>query len=512
MRHSIWELELPAEFVAREPQFRSFLERRACIREITSQNSGMVDLVRLMVGQGCVTYDGTKDAYSLTELDYVFRALIFRWYGGYYAHPFWNKLNSCQVSIPQLFGWMLRTYHLSRSAGMTAARGSVYSTSPAARATFFKSAIEEYSHCEDYYLPKHPVFGLDERWIKKLIPFAASTAFDQQMATIAEDDWLAHAMVAFFQEYTAAFREDSFRLYDMLSAAYGLGDFFDGWKRHIGYDVNHNHAEEFEELLSGVESFPRSSILCSFDAAAMTVEYLIAALDELLSIGTAVDLREFRVSPELATAGATRTTLLGGVLLEAVNGKSNWNEICNTVVHIVSDAAGSRKKEILGAIRRTLAGSELIHLLLRALARCYEHDQIMLIGAILEIADRDLSARSITPSFSGSIGERALNNFLRECSTQSKDFTFLLLICSKLARQSDSGDESESNILDRIGRIIENHLVTTGAEDWPRVAALGIQFGELCTSASGWKRKMPDQDVLLTEPPPAISFDIASQS
>jgi hypothetical protein len=165
---------------------------------------------------------------------YLVGALASNWYGYYYRHSFWDDLRHCRLSIPQVFGWALRTYHLSRSAGVTAAQGAVHSPKRHIRATFLKSALEEYSHCEIYYFPEHPVFGLDREWIKELIPLPSSTAFDHHMSVIAQDDWLAHAISAYFQEYTAAFRENAFALYDRLEAAYGLTGFFKGWKDHMG--------------------------------------------------------------------------------------------------------------------------------------------------------------------------------------------------------------------------------------------------------------------------------------
>jgi len=236
-------MEVPARFVEKEPLFRDFLERRKPIGHLNLKSEGSGNLIQLLIGQGCITYDGTRDAYQMDELEYVLHALIFQWYGIYYGHPFWARLSNCQVSIQELFGWALRTYHLSRSAGVTAARGAVYAPTSQIRAAFLASAIEEYSHCDTFFFPRHPVFGLEDSWIKQLVPLASSTAFDNQMSIIAEDDWLAHTCIAYFQEYTVAFRENAFALYDRLEKAYGLDGFFEGWKQHIGYDLEQSHAD-----------------------------------------------------------------------------------------------------------------------------------------------------------------------------------------------------------------------------------------------------------------------------
>lgn len=188
LRHSIWEIEVPKQEIDSDPHFLAFLAGKAQLQQADFTAATSRKLAQLLLLQGGVTFDGSREHYTLTEVRHIVGAAAAHWYGVYYAHQFWERLRNCELSLLQVFGWALRTYHLSRSAGPTAARGAVYSPSPHIRETFLKSALEEYSHCEIYYFPDHPRFGVKAAWIKDLLPLPSGTAFDQHMATIAEDN------------------------------------------------------------------------------------------------------------------------------------------------------------------------------------------------------------------------------------------------------------------------------------------------------------------------------------
>ena len=313
LRYSIWEISIPASVVDGDPNFRAFLERQRPLRDVQTRYSETQNLINLLLAQGCTTIDGTKSTYSMDEVRHIVQAMTAQWYGAYYSHPIWPLLRGCRLSLSQLFAWVLRTYHLSRSAGPTAARGAISSPNQRIREAFLKSSIEEYSHCEIYYCPVHDRFGLQRDWVINLLPSPSSLAFDQHMSIIAEDDWIAHALSAYFQEYTAAFRENAFALYDCLEFAYKLDGFFKGWKDHIGYDLDQTHADDFIGLFSGNDKVDRRSLLGSIEAASATVEFLIGSLDELIGMKPDTPLNALRVPPALLSHDIAETTVIGGI-------------------------------------------------------------------------------------------------------------------------------------------------------------------------------------------------------
>lgn len=427
LRYSLWELAIPTRVIERNPLFRRFLERTLPTQEVNPLSDDLKNLLQLLVGQGCVTFDSTRESYSLAEIGFIIRALVADWYRLYYAHPFWEDLGNCRASLLQVFGWALRNYHLSKSAGPTAARGALHSPHAKVREVFFKSALEEHSHCDKYYFPQHAVFGLDRDWIKGLLPLPSSTAFDQHMSVIAEEDWLAHAISAFFQEYTAAFREFVFAAYERIERAYGLTGFFNGWKDHIGYDVSQSHADEFSVLFSGDGQIHRKDLDVSLGLAAMTVDYLIGALDELASIGRDVPWDTFRVSPGLIDRGATRSTVLGGIenlpSTVSVHTLGCLAELLSGLLHRKAEV----EERVGAALEAALTLPFLASLVLRALSFATQHDEVVLLGKLADVftskinVDACLSTKKLP-----SAGHKAIQNFLRETARQPSEFLFLL--------------------------------------------------------------------------------------
>jgi TENA/THI-4/PQQC family protein len=497
--HSIWQLDVPDRFTEADRDVLELLDRRKPLRDVTVRSQKAENLFRILAHQGCFTYDGTKERYSLDEVRYVATALVAQWYGLYYSHPFWNKLGGCQLSIPQLFAWALRTYHLSRSAGPTAARGVVHSPDTRVRNAFSKSAIEEYSHCETYYLPVHGVFGLEEGWIKKLLPLPSSTAFDQQMSVIAEDDWLAHTVVAYFQEYTAAFRENAFELYDRLEAAYALDGFFSGWKNHIGYDVDQTHCDDFGDLLTGDDEVSRERLLESLEAASNTVQFLISAIDEVDACKANMSLKEFRVSPSLATVGAQRSSILGGVddIGEPL-GKVTWAEMCTYIAQVAFRTLEHRRRQLSEVLAVVLSRPTLSDLVMRALSRTSSHDSVVASGCILEEAQR---LREVPASVRETrLSALAVTNFLRESVGRPEEFVFLLVLALRCAKLTQGRDE---DTLSSMAAICESRFANTQLETGQRArfADIGLQFIEMCIASLGFRNIVPNQDMLFPEYP-----------
>lgn len=500
LRYSIWELEIPTCQVETDPALRGFLERRSRIKGLRLGSEGATNLIHLLGSQGCTTYDGAREDYTLDEVRFIVGALASHWYGLYYSHPFWTELRNCRHSIPQVFGWALRTYHLSRSAGPTAARGAVHSPRPHIRKAFLKSALEEYSHCDIYYFPEHEVFGLDREWVKALLPTPSSTAFDQHMAVMAEDDWLAHAISAYFQEYTAAFRENAFALYDRVEKFYGLTGFFKGWKDHIGYDVHQTHADEFEDLFAGSERIGKPELLRSLDLASVTVEYLIGALDELSALPADVALDAFRVSPSLLERGATRTTVLGGI--DAVPAALDF-ATCSTLARSLTGITSSRfggLGVIAGTLEGALSPTFLADASTRALSLAVEHDDIILLGAVVESLEANAQRASNIGPETGGAGFQAIRNFFREISRDSSEFIFILGLFDSILRDTPGAH----------GRVIFGNGTESRWCIWSsapatrersvRLASLGLRFLELADAAGRMWRRLDALD--LFEPSP----------
>lgn len=497
LRYSIWEINIPARQVEEDPHLFEFLERRRSVQELQLRSDGSASLVQLLLSQGCITYDATRESYSLDETRFLIGALASDWYGQYYAHPFWDDLRHCRLSLQQIFGWALRTYHLSRSAGPTAARGAIHSPKPHIRAAFLKSALEEYAHCEAYYFPKHPAFGLDSEWIKTLLPMPSSTAFDQHMSVMAEEDWLAHAISGYFQEYTAAFRENAFALYERIEKAYGLAGFFKGWKDHIGYDIDQTHADEFAHLFAGQDRVAREDFLRSIGRAAMTVEYLIGGLDELAALDRHTVLDAFRVPPALIGRGTTHTTVFGGAdVLPGILACPNSASLADALVNMVRDRPEVLKRtvaELHSAVTRPF----LVGPTTRALSVAYQHDDIVLLGGVVEMLD----VINIPASWWGtgepiSAGSQAICNFVREAAREPTEFLFLLGLCDQLC--GDSLDVSQQRLFGSGLRDAWSQRFARpfSIEESTRLATLGLRFLEISDAAARLWRRIRPQDLL----------------
>ncbi len=474
--HSLWELAIPDEVIRSEPHLREFLERTRPAGGVNPKSAEVVRLIQLFLSQGCTTYDGTRSFYTLSEIRHLVSASCNQWYGRYYEHPYWADLRECRLTVPQLFAWVLRTYHLSRSAGPTASRGAIHSRNPLARIAFAKSAVEEYSHCESYYLPHHPSFGLDRAWVVRLVPTPSSAAFDHQMSTMAEDDWLGHAWVGFFQEYTASFREQAFSLYDRLETAYQLTGFFDGWRDHIGYDITHTHADDFEDLFAGHSEIGRGDLQRSLANASATIEYLLGALDELAELPERFDLRRYR-APLLRSEALPGTDLLFGRLHDVAGlcATETTSDLCRVLIELAFSDRGDD-----GRVHTGLSAATLADLAFRALSVAECHDDTILLGKWLEVflarSHGAFDANGQIQSLSA--GTRALSNFIREHTRHSPAVLFLF----ELVESLDNGVHDANRTRESVGRAIRR-------DDVCAELTCGVRFLEiLITSTRHWNR------------------------
>ena len=242
---SFWQLSIPLQYARSDPSLESFLFRRASIHSVTDSRKETRNLLSLIEAQGCISFKPSK-VLPLTVVGKMFHSVIAEWYADYYSHPLWARLLNATITRHGLEAWILRTYYLSRSAGVTAARCAAICHIPHVREIFRRNSLEEFDHCERYY----NVGALTSTAAQTV----SSLAFDQQMLYMAEHDWLAHVFIAFFQENTAAFSKNAKQLYDKLATKFELGGYFQPWKQHIGYDISQCHAAEFAAVFESDET------------------------------------------------------------------------------------------------------------------------------------------------------------------------------------------------------------------------------------------------------------------
>jgi len=283
LRHGFWDFTLPNVWIASEPGVAGLLQDGSYSGNIAELSPKAQNVLALLEVTGCLRAEERGD-YSYAEVGLIIEHMTIAWHGLYYSHPVWNRLRSGELGRNGFVAWVLHNYHLSRSAGATAARGVLRSPTGAIRRLFLESALEEYSHCEDYYCIDDARLGVSESDCRAYIPLPSSLALDQQMHRLAEFDWLGHAMVGFIQESTASYYKKCCEFYSLVESKYGLPGFFDGWKQHILLDLKYGHASAFKDAIveMGNASISQDALLKSLNGAAIMVHFLIGALDEIL--------------------------------------------------------------------------------------------------------------------------------------------------------------------------------------------------------------------------------------
>ena len=468
LTHSLWTLELPRPWVEGMPGMTALLERRASIHDIPPTGAELANVLALLEAQGCLSYPGDKDAYSLREIRELFGHLSASWYGRYYAHPLWDRLRAGSLSWNGFITWLLQTYHLSRSVGMSAARSASYLPQPNLRVLFARSAMEEYDHCEVHFFPRDPRLGLSEENVRRVVPLPSSVAFDQQMLRMAEVDGLGHVLAALFQETTARFHDEVRSFHQVVEDAYGLPGLFAEWEAHLGIDLNEGHAEEFGSALETDDVVAKRDVERSLRNAWFAYRFLLGALDDILEQdrpdGTSL-LRLAVRGQALSSSGALR-----GASLRLGN---------------VRGGAGSRSmpppREDVSFVRRDVTAS-----ILRAMSLATGHDDVLLFG---RLAERALATIAEGEAFLADLGQprsphaMAVGNFLRELATDARTFAFVLRHAidlplpatdEELDPRWHAVDEGGGELLDRfLGRLRPDGTTMD------RLLTLVLQFDEL---------------------------------
>lgn len=380
LKFSLWELQIPSTWISSRPDIISFLRRETPVSALPKQDPFRL----LMELQRCVSFEHNQANYSLIEVKEIFLSLAAEWYRIYYSHPLWDRLRNGNLTQRGLLSWILRTYHLSRSAGVTAARCAVFSSNQKVRQLFLLNSLEEFSHCESYYFPIETIFPVSSAQAKQLVPLSANIAFDQQMLAIAERDWLAHIFVAVFQELSAGFSEMAESIYSEIEKVYQLGNYFDGWRKHNRLDNKLNHAGHFLSFFEMIEQIPNAQLCQSILCAGDTVSFLIGTLDQILIEDTLGPISPLRNPISLSTTTKSETSLLYTLNNELPVHFWLDVEMTNLVESLATTAVSSlvHNFDWIKDFENWLSGS-IVPSLVRALSFCSEQDEILTLGDIL---------------------------------------------------------------------------------------------------------------------------------
>lgn len=433
IQHAFWKLALPAAWVDAQAELTALLERRVRREAVAPRDHQVAAVLQLLDYQRCFTFPDDRETYTLPQVKELFRDVATQWYASYNSHPLWQRLRDGTLSRNALLAWVMHTYHLSRSAGITAARSASRLAQPQLRALFAESAVEEYSHFREYFGVAHGRLPISATAARRYVPLPASLAFDQQMMRIAEDDWLAHVLVGFFQESTSAFHERCLAFYRTVETNYGLAGLLDGWEAHLRLDIDYGHAGAFGVPLDEEASVSQPHLVASLRNAWFTFCFLRDALDEILAeerSGGDIVLREpVRhglldtpvAPPELRDTSplqVRRASALARELQE--RGLDQWSTAAPAAIPDADD---------------TFLLVESTAAIFSALSHAHDDEEILLFGQLAE--------RSQTAEVPAAMGDNltllqprsqhalALANFLRHVAERPQKLAFLLLLLAE---------------------------------------------------------------------------------
>lgn len=480
LRFGYWSLDLPRDWVSSTDGLSAFLAREAPLSSVDVRSAEASNVAGLLRIAGCLTVED-RPQYTLAEVRTLFVPLCISWHARYYGHPLWARLREGRASRNALVAWILHTYHLSQSAGVTAARCVACSTRPDVKRLFLESAIEEYSHCRDYYGLADPRLGLPSDAVRCLVPSAANLAFDQQMFRLAEEDWLAHVLVGYFQESTASYYDDCASFYDEVARRYALPGFFEGWKAHMRLDLDYGHASAFGDALASDEEVSGARVRASLANAALTVQWLVRALDAIDR-----DERDDAVvvtRRELATDGGdTAANAMFGRHGSAPDLRALARaRTARELVDMVNEAGlvpGSAPP-FLTPDRQAFVAAELGASCCRALSFASSEAQLLALGRLTERSARAQRAKvdSAVWCAPDAIAAAAMN-FLREAAARPGEFATALLLTLEWLR-TDSADAAalDGEFLGQARRLADDTPVD--ARETGRLATRLMQLCEL---------------------------------
>jgi hypothetical protein len=433
LAHPCWKLDLPLQWVSSVPDVEKFLHRRLTVSQVVSPRTETGNLLRLLEAQGCLTFMDDVESYSLQEIRPLFTAIRNEWYGVYYRHPIWNLLRKGSLSKNGLVTWLIYNYFLSRSAGNSSARFATRSRNPAFGRAFYRETLEEYSHFSDYYFVRHAQLNLPDAAVDRYVQLPASLAFCQQMLRMAETDWLAYILIAFFQESTIQFSDDCKAFYNEVENSYGIKHLFDPWWKHIELDIEFTHAKKLEKIFESDQRVSTSEVIRSLTSAWIAFRFLVLALDQIIIEG------------QRGASVLLRSPIADRILDPANNALvKNCTHLTQFVqlptLHTAHDVySAMSRRQLIGtpeAGRDTTSADvqflrlDLVRSIYRALSYAETGEEVVALGRIAECAFERLS-----PWEQGQLGNdaqsttaeaMALANFVCELATHPMEFCFII--------------------------------------------------------------------------------------
>lgn len=460
---SLWGIELPQRIIDSSKSLGPFLRREIPSDEVIDSSSAVQNLIGLLSHQGCLIAKHERPSYDLTEIKSIYSSFCNEWYGRYYAHPVWDALRQNPVPIELIRQWLSRTYFLSRFAGVTASLAATNAPCSEIQFAFLKSAIEEYSHCEDYYYPPAALFPPSMGYSLGVAPLPSFIAFDQQMCVIAKKDWLAHIFVALIQEKTAQFKESADELYSRIEQQLALPSLLNGWRKHIAYDAEHSHENDIDSLFDLNLSVSSEDLKQSFREAGLTIDFLIDALDDILRLGS------HSINPRALVEGLhlDRHHVLG---IRCLEGIEPYSVASSSIVDLPTELATLVDSTRPGHQFLCDASPSLMALLLHAIAstvtdclgNCEEHNQIVKIGHMVKWSNQSVLPQSPSPIVVTKASRIFKNHFARQAS-RPVFYLFSLLVTARLIEAGMRHAEIHPRIYDVI-ELLEQLLRSSTSE------------------------------------------------
>lgn len=273
-----WQVHLPMDATTADDGLRELLAGAPA--DVSKASGTSRGIIQLLAAQGCFL-PHLPDALTARQALKLFQPIRSQLYAQYYRHPEWQRIRNGEASKGELAAWMVHNYHVSRSAGVIAARAGSFSVDGETRAFFQQDSLEEYWHCESFYFVKQAAIELNASDVKRYVALPASTGFEEHALRAAEEDPLAHLLIAYFQESSIMFRQDAERFYSDVEKQYGIGGAFGGWRRHMTLDLDHDHAGELESRFDDTTPLSAEAVRSSIQKAHYAQYFLLKALDQI---------------------------------------------------------------------------------------------------------------------------------------------------------------------------------------------------------------------------------------
>lgn len=383
-----WQTSLPRAWVDATPSFVELLHRRASIDDVLGV-ADVAPVVELLRQQGCFVAELPSGDVPLSEVRRLFEPLKLAWYDDYYSHSLWRSLREGAATKNELVAWMIHNYHVSRAAGIVAAR---LACGHHPWRTFFRTdALEEFWHCDAYYFIDSSNLQVPGALVRRYVPLPGSLAFEQLCSVTADTQPLAHLLIAYFQESSIIFKSGSETFYELVESAYKIPGFLRSWREHIRIDVEHGHAEGLGQLLDDKSLVNAVELRAALKTAWLAFYFLRASLDDVRSQANAHIV--LRLPQEAAANGESP-------LMTA-------KEVARSQADRLQDSLSTPDGDGVVALVSCVLESGL-----RALGFSRSHEQMMLAGSLARMRQATPPASATSPWM------LAVRNFLLEAAVQ----------------------------------------------------------------------------------------------